>query len=115
MLVVAAVQAATFLTNPIFLVVAAVVLLVAGIVLLWKRSKTFRNIVLGMWDAIKKAASAVANWVKRVWTEAHRPREGLLQHGSRRSSLAVFNVDQGPRHRRRELLQDRRGTRRSPW
>jgi phage-related protein len=32
------------------------------IILLWKHSETFRDIVLGVWEAIKTAAMAVATW-----------------------------------------------------
>lgn len=42
--------------NPIGLVVLAIGALVAGIVLAWQHSETFRNIVLGAWDAIKTGA-----------------------------------------------------------
>jgi phage-related protein len=43
---------------PILLVVAAVALVVAAIVILWKKSATFRSIVLGVWSAIKTAVMA---------------------------------------------------------
>lgn len=62
---------ATFLTNPVFLVIAAIVLLVVAIVLLWKNSETFRNIVTGVWNAvwgaITTAVSAIVNFVKTWW------------------------------------------------
>lgn len=48
--------------NPIGLVVAAIAVLVAGIILLWKHSETFRTIVLAVWAAIKVAITAVVNW-----------------------------------------------------
>ena len=48
--------------NPIGLVVVAVGALIAGIVLLWKHSETFRTIVLAVWAAIKIAIKAVADW-----------------------------------------------------
>ena len=67
MIVVKAIQSAVWLTNPIFLVIAAVILLVGAIVLLWKRSATFRAFVLGMWAAIRSAATAVGNAVRAVW------------------------------------------------
>jgi hypothetical protein len=52
---------------PILLVIAAVLLVVGAIVLLWKKSETFRNVVLGVWAAIKSAALAVASWLKSAW------------------------------------------------
>lgn len=52
--------------NPIGLVVAAVALLIAGIVLLWKNSETFRNVVMAVWGAIKVAIQAVVTWFQNV-------------------------------------------------
>ena len=49
--------------NPIGLVVLAIAGLVAGIVLAWKKSETFRTVVIAVWNAIKAAASAVWNWL----------------------------------------------------
>lgn len=62
--------------SPIGLVVIAVVALIAGIILLWKHSETFRTIVIAVWNAIKTAALAVVNWfikyvvpaIKQVWS-----------------------------------------------
>lgn len=42
--------------NPIGLVVVAIAALVAGLVLAWQHSETFRNVIIGTWDAIKVAA-----------------------------------------------------------
>lgn len=53
-----------FAANPIGLIIIAIGLLVLGIILLWKRSETFRNIVLGVFNAVKTAAMAVANFFK---------------------------------------------------
>lgn len=61
--------------NPIGLVIIAIIALVAGIVLLWNKSETFRKIVIAVWNAIKAAALAVVNWfinsalpfLKGVW------------------------------------------------
>ncbi|MGC4964239.1 tape measure protein [Gordonia sp. DT101] len=53
---------ASLLTNPIFLVIAALVALGAGFVLAYKKSETFRNIVNGAWNGIKTAVSAVVGW-----------------------------------------------------
>lgn len=53
-----------FVASPIGLIVVAIIALIAGIILLWKHSETFRKIVLAVWEAVKKAALAVVNWFK---------------------------------------------------
>lgn len=54
----------SLLTNPIGLVIAAVALLVAGIILLWKKSEAFRTVVEEVWDGIKKAVQVVVDFFK---------------------------------------------------
>lgn len=63
-LVTGAVRAFTLalITNPVFLVIAALVLLAIGLVILYKRSQTFRDIVNGTWASIKAAVGAVVSW-----------------------------------------------------
>lgn len=53
--------------NPIALIVIALVALVAGLVLAYKKSETFRNIVNGAFRAVQAAATAAFNWIKRNW------------------------------------------------
>lgn len=55
---------AALLANPIGLVVLAIAALVAGFVLAWKHSETFRDIVRGAFDAVKNAAVAVWDFIK---------------------------------------------------
>lgn len=50
------------LMNPFVLVVAAVLGLVAALVVAYKRSETFRNIIDGLWKALKLGFQAVINW-----------------------------------------------------
>lgn len=50
--------------NPIGLVIAAIVALVAIFVVLWKKNETFRRIVTATWEAIKTAAKAVWGFLK---------------------------------------------------
>lgn len=52
---------------PILLVVAAVAAVVAIVVLLWKRSQTFRTIVLAVWGAVKAGAQAMGRAIVAVW------------------------------------------------
>lgn len=54
--------------NPIGLIITALTALVAGIVLAYQNSETFRNIVQSVWEAIKTAISvAWESVIKPVW------------------------------------------------
>lgn len=53
--------------NPIGLVVIAIGALIAILVVAWKRSEKFRKIVSAAFDAVKKAAQAVWNWLEQNW------------------------------------------------
>ncbi|WP_344248189.1 phage tail tape measure protein, partial [Actinocorallia libanotica] len=48
--------------NPIGLIIIAVIALVAGIVLLWKKNETFRKVVTAAWQAIWGVVKAVGKW-----------------------------------------------------
>lgn len=48
--------------NPIGLIILAIVGLVAAFVYLWTHSKAFRDFFIGIWNHIKEAAKAVADW-----------------------------------------------------
>ncbi len=61
---------AAILANPIALIVAAIVGLVAGFIYLWNNVDGFRNFWIKAWDTIKKAAVAAWNGVKSVWNGA---------------------------------------------
>lgn len=50
--------------NPIGLIVLAIVGLIAVLVTLWEKSETFRNIVLGVFNAIKTGFEALINGIK---------------------------------------------------
>lgn len=45
--------------NPIALIVIGVAALTTAIVIAWKKSETFRNIVIGLWDSIKSLAATI--------------------------------------------------------
>lgn len=53
---------ASLLANPIFLIVAAVAALVAGIVWAYKNFEGFRNVVDAVFGFIKQVVGAVVNW-----------------------------------------------------
>ena len=65
-----AIQKATWLSNPIFLVIAAIIALVAVVVILYKKWKPFRELVNATWSAIKTGAGIVARFVSAVWKTA---------------------------------------------
>lgn len=52
--------------NPIGIVVMAIGALVAGLVLLFQKNETFRNIVLGAWEKIKAVAEVVWPAIQKV-------------------------------------------------
>lgn len=69
MTIVTAVQTAfnfVMAMNPIGLIVLAIVGLIAILVVLWNKSETFRNIVLGIFEAIKNAFNTVVVVVKTI-------------------------------------------------
>lgn len=60
--------------NPVGLVVLAIVLLIGVVILivkwikhLWETNETFRNVVTAVWEAIKNAALAAWDWIKKTW------------------------------------------------
>lgn len=58
---------AALMANPIGLVVAAVALLVGGLILLWKRSETARDIMTGAFQFIYKIVAFVAKGIITYW------------------------------------------------
>ena len=54
--------------NPIGLVVVAVAALVGGLVLAYKRSETFRNVVKGAFDVVKNAGEAMWDALRAAFT-----------------------------------------------
>jgi phage-related protein len=79
--------------NPIGLVVIAVLALVAAIVILWKRSETFRRIVLTVWNAARAGATAAA----RAISSAFGALWGRLKSGAAAIGAFVRRVWEGIR------------------
>lgn len=52
----------SLLSNPIGIVIVAVAALVAGIILLWKRSETFRDVATAVWEKVKDVVSGVVDF-----------------------------------------------------
>lgn len=50
------------LTNPIGLIIVAIIALVAAFVILYKKNEAFRNLVNKVWAAIKSAIGSVIDW-----------------------------------------------------
>lgn len=57
---------AAMTANPLTLVIAAIVALVAAVALAWRESETFRRVVTGAWEAIKAAVLAAFEFIKPV-------------------------------------------------
>jgi phage-related minor tail protein len=54
--------------NPIGIVITAIAALVAAFILLWNNCEEFRNFWINLWEGIKTAAKAVADWFSQTWT-----------------------------------------------
>lgn len=68
--------------NPIGLVIAAVVTLVAAFISLWKRSEKFRNFWIGLWETIKTVAGAAWETIKEFFSNAWETIEAVWNGAS---------------------------------
>lgn len=59
---------AAMMLNPIGLIIAAVVALIAIFVILWNKSEGFRNFWISAWETIKNAVITAWNFIKGVFT-----------------------------------------------
>lgn len=59
---------AVFMANPIGIVIGLLGALAGAFVYAWNTSETFRNVVVGTWEAVKEAFSTVINWIKNAFT-----------------------------------------------
>lgn len=75
--------------NPIGLIIAAIVGLVAAFVILWNKSEKFRNFWIGLWDKIKEvieiAQTKINEWIEAIrsklqdlWNKAVAVKDGLV-------------------------------------
>lgn len=66
------------MANPIGLVVGLLAGLVAALIYAWNNSETFRNIVTGVWNAVKSAISSAVNGIKGFITGMVNTAKGVL-------------------------------------
>lgn len=78
---------AALTANPLGLIVVGLVLVVGALILAWKKSETFRAIVLGTWNALKVAGIAVFNFLKKVLLN-FTPVGQIIKNWSRIKSVA---------------------------
>lgn len=52
--------------NPIGFIITLIAALVTAFVVLWKKSDTFRNFWIGLWEKIKSSTSNVVDWFKGI-------------------------------------------------
>lgn len=59
---------AVMMANPIVLIIAAIVALVAGFVYLWNHCEDFRNFWIGLWNGIVDVVVGAWEWIKGLFT-----------------------------------------------
>ena len=59
---------AVMMANPVGLIIAAIVALIAVFVYLWKHCEGFRNFWIGLWDTLKNIVIGAWNWIKGIFT-----------------------------------------------
>jgi hypothetical protein len=82
---------AALAANPIGLVVIGIAALVAALVLAWQHSETFRNIVIGAWNAIRATTVAVWNFITGIIRTAVAVIRSQISTGMS-AARAVFTV-----------------------
>ena len=79
--------------NPIGLIIVGIAALVAGVILAWRHSQTFRTVVVGAWDAIKVAAQFMWSVIKVVfglWLDCYKLIGGAALWLWRNAILPAF-------------------------
>lgn len=59
-------MSASFLTNPVFLIIAALVALGFALYMLYKKNKKFREFIDHLWQTIQKIWDKILNFVKKI-------------------------------------------------
>lgn len=88
-----------FAMGPVGLIITGIGLLAAAVIYLWKNNQTFRTIVVGAWNGVKTAVSAVVGWftgtalpwLQKVWKGIADGAVAMWQNGIRPAVQALVS------------------------
>jgi hypothetical protein len=69
--------------NPIGIIITLIGALVVAVTILWKRNQKFREIVTGVWNAVKGAIGSAVNYVKARWRDFMNAANSVGNAGKR--------------------------------
>lgn len=85
---------AAMMANPIGLIVALIVGLVATFIYLWNNVDGFKEFWISAWETIKNACSAAWEWIKKAWNSAGQWFSDIFEAIKKAGEVAMLKVKQ---------------------
>ena len=66
------------LANPITWIIIAIIAFIAIIILLWNKCEWFRNLIMGLWNGLKKGFQIAFDFIKEIFTKVWDVIKGIM-------------------------------------